>query len=52
MFKFRRLITENNCLFFENKIYNTPAKYTKKYFGQSLANYIGPTYINLMTNQF
>lgn len=33
-------------------MYNIPVKYTKKSFGQSFVDYLGPIYFNLMQYQF
>jgi len=52
MFIFKRLIKKNSISFYinkrENRFYNIPVKYSKKSFGQSFVDYLGPTYFNLM----
>ena len=52
MFIFKRLIKKKRNPFYENKrenrVYNIPVKYSEKSFGQTLINFLGPTYFNLM----
>jgi hypothetical protein len=52
MYIFKRLIKKNSNPFFknkgENRVYNILVKNSKKSFGQSFVDYLGPTYFNLM----
>jgi len=52
IFIYKRLIKKNSIPFYknkrENRVYDIPVKYSKKSFGQSFVDYLGPTNFNLM----